>query len=113
MTSQYTHLPLDEPIEFLSASYWISREDIIPYKGQEVLCVVRETSPMSCCDGCCSTGFISILIPGFIIRFKHKKREDGLFVSEVEPIEDEKTIEEIRRVIKKKYNQPQVEFLCP
>lgn len=113
MASQYTHLPLGECVEFLSASYWISQEDKVPYKGKEVLCIVRETSPISCCDGCRSPGFMSILIPGFVTRFKYKKRKDGLFVSEVEPIEDEKVIEKIRRVVQEKYKLQQVEFLCP
>ena len=113
MASQYIHLPLGEPVEFLSASYWVSQEDKIPYKDEEVLCIVRETSPISCCDGGCSPGFTSILIPGFIKKFKYARGEDGLFVSEVEPVENGNVMEEIRKIVLKKYQSSQVEFFCP
>lgn len=109
----YTHLPLNEPIEFVSASYWIAQEDKIPYKDKEVLCIVRETSPITCCGGGCSCGFMSILIPGFIKRFKYKKGDDGLFISDIEPVEDENVMEEIKQIVQEKYNFPQVEFFCP
>jgi len=112
MARQYTHLPLNEPIEFVSASYWISEEDKLPYKDKEVLLIIRETSPISCCGGG-SCGFMSILIPGFVNRFKYARGENGQFISEVEPIEDEDVMQEIKKIIQKKYNSPQVEFFCP
>lgn len=113
MASQYIHLPLNDPVEFISASYWISQEAKLPYKDEEVLCIVRETSCVSCCDGSCSPGFISLLIPGIIRNYKYKKGEDGLFVSEVDPIEDEGVMEEVRKIALEKYPMTQVEFFCP
>ena len=112
MIRQYAHLPLDEPIEYPSASYWVSKEEAIPYKGREVLCIFRETSAIICCAGC-SPGFSSILIPGFIEKLKYKRREDGLFVSDVEPIEDEDMMEDVRKIVRERYNSIQVEFFCP
>ena len=113
MIREYAHLPLNEPIELPAASYWIAEEISIPYKGNEALCIVRETSPMiSCCAGS-SPGFRSVLVPGFIKRLRYKTREDGLVVSDIEPIEDEKAMEELKRVIQQKYNLIQVEFFCP
>jgi hypothetical protein len=114
MTMQHTHLPLGELMEFLSVSYWISQEDKIPYKGKEVLSIVRETSAMlSCCAGGYSPGFRSILIPGFIRKFKYTRGEDGLFISEVEPVEDENVKEEVRKIVLEKYPSSQIEFSCP
>lgn len=113
MANQYTHLPLNEPVEFVCASYWISGEDRIPYKDKEVLCIVRDTSGINCCGGSCSTGFRSLLLPGFIKNFKYKTREDGLFVSEVECIEDKGEMKEIRQIVLEKYPSSQVEFFCP
>jgi len=111
MTKQYTHLPLHELIESLSTSYWISQEDKLPYKDEEVLSIVRETSTMlSCCAGSYSPGFRSILIPGFIKKFKYTMAEDGLFISEVEPIEEERVKEEVRKIVLEKYPSSQVEF---
>ncbi len=112
MIRQYAHLPLDEPVEYTSASYWVSKEEVVPYKDREVLCITRETSPITCCAGC-SPGFSSILIPGFIEKLKYKRREDGLFVSDVEPIEDEDMMEDVRKIIRERYDSIQVEFFCP
>jgi hypothetical protein len=113
MIREYAHLPLNQPVESPAASYWVSQEVSIPYNGNEALCIVRETSPIvSCCAGS-SCGFRSVLVPGFIKRLRYKTREDGLVVSDIEPIEDEKVMEELRRVIQEKYNSIQVEFFCP
>jgi len=111
MSSQYAHLPIGEPVEFISSSYWISQEDKIDYHGREILCIVRETSCITCCDGSYCSGFVSILVPGFIKKYKYKIREDGLSVSEVESIQDEKLIKEIRKIVLEKYPLAQVEFL--
>jgi len=114
MINQYTHLPIGEPVEFLSASYWVVEEDKILYKGEEVLIIVRETSSIiSCCGGGCSPGFTSVLIPGFIKKFKYTKGADGLSISDVEPIEDEETMEAIKKIVLGKYPSSQVEFFCP
>ncbi len=112
---EFAHLPLQEEIEFLAGSYWISEEDKIPYNGREVLCLVRDAGPfISCGTGGCGTqfpGFRSILIPGFVIRHRHKRNEDGLEISEVEPIKDEDTKKDLREIVHQKYGTPQMEFL--
>ena len=113
MIREYAHLPLNEPIELPAASYWVTQEASLPYKDDEALCIVRETSPMlSLCAGS-APGFRSALVPGFIKRLRYKTREDGLVVSDIEPIEDEKVMKELKRVIQEKYSLIQVEFFCP
>ncbi len=113
MIKEYVHLPVEEPVEFLSSSYWVTGEEKIPYEDKELLAIIRETSCMSCCDGACYAPFKSILLPGFIKKYKYRKRDDGLYISEVEPIEDEALMEKIRKIVLIKYPSTQVEFFCP
>lgn len=113
MISEYVHLPLEEPVDFISASYWVSGEEVIPFKDEEFLGIVRETGCVTCCDGSCSTGFRSVLVPGFVKKLKYRTNTDGLFVSEVEPIEDEDVMDEIKKIVLEKYPLTQVEFFCP
>ena len=111
---EFAHLPLQEEIEFLAGSYWISGEDKIPYKGREVLCLVRDAGPFTSCGagGCRQfPGFRSILIPGFVIRHRYKKNQDGLEISEVETINDEDTKKDLGEIVRVKYGTPQLEFL--
>ena len=111
---EFAHLPLQEEMEFLAGSYWISGEDKIPYKGREVLCLVRDAGPFTTCGtgGCRQfPGFRSILIPGFVIRHRYKKNEDGLEISEVEPIRHEDAKKDLGQIVQDRYSTPQIEFL--
>gem|GEM_PF-514087 len=111
---EFAHLPLQQEIEFLAGSYWISEEEKIPYNGREVLCLVRDAGPFTACGvGGCGQfpGFRSILIPGFVIRHRYKKNEDGLEISEVETINDEDTKKDLREIVHQKYGTPHLEFL--
>jgi len=112
---EFAHLPLQEEIEFLSGSYWIAEEDKIPYKGSEVLYLVRDAGPfISCGTGGCGIqfpGFRSVLVPGFVIRHRYEKNKDGLEISEVEPIKDADTKKDLREIAHQKYGTLQIEFL--
>jgi len=111
---EFAHLPLQQEIEFLAGSYWISEEEKIPYEGREVLCLVRDASPFTSCGvgGCGQfSGFRSILIPGFVIRHRYKKNEGGLEISEVETINDEDTRKDLQEIVQQKYGTPHLEFL--
>lgn len=112
---EFVHLPLQEEVDFFSGSYWISGEDKIPYEGREVLCLIRDTTSFTTCSAAgCGTqfeGFRSILIPGFVQRYRYDKNEKGLEVSEVEPIKDEDTKRAIREVVRSKYGTEQIELL--
>jgi Cys-tRNA synthase (O-phospho-L-seryl-tRNA:Cys-tRNA synthase) len=46
-------------------------------------------------------GFITV--PGFVKKWKYKVNEDGLFVSEVERVEDEEERKRITRLLRSRH----------
>jgi len=87
----------------------LNEEGKIPYQGKEVLYYVGVAGlEVSCCG---RGGGAFAKVPGFIVRWRTRKGESGLWVSEVDRIKDEKCQREIIRLLKERYPQVnQVEF---
>lgn len=98
MPSKYTHLKLNEDYATGIAGYYTPQEEVkLEYNGREVLHVIgRAVIEASCC-GVGSWTYNTI--PGYIVDWQNSKNEDGLAVSEVEPITDETARANIRRLI--------------
>ncbi len=97
---RYTHLPEDEDIGPLERFYQ-AREARLEYKGREVLYVVSEATGFTCCDGISSPRIETVNIIGYITRWKYTTNDRGMVVSEIEPIEDEETKQEIKNTLQK------------
>jgi hypothetical protein len=108
MTVTYTHLELSEDINALAGYYTPQKEVRLPYGGREVLYVVSDAVVDSSCCG--TADFKAALIPGYILKWRAEKNEDGLYQSEVEPITDKTAKDSIRRKIREAENVTQVEF---
>jgi len=60
---------------------------------------------------CCGVGGCAYaLVPGFIASWKSERKENGLPVSQVEPIRDEAVQEKIRRSIEQQETVHQIRF---
>ncbi|MDD5338661.1 MAG: hypothetical protein PHG35_04525 [Dehalococcoidales bacterium] len=106
--SKYTHLEPNKDVPTPSGYYVPHKEVRLPYDGREILYVLSEAVVDS---SCCGTGdFNTALIPGYIVKWRGEKNEDGNSVSLVESITDEKTRDVIRKIIKEKENITQTEF---
>ena len=108
-TKTYVHLPLNVSMEMGAASYWIASEDRVPFKGREVLCIVRDTDCITSCCGA-SQGFRSVGVLGYIAEWQAETRNE-FPVSRVEPIAGEEERKELTRALQQKYRIAQVEFL--
>ena len=106
--NKYTHLKLDTPIEALAGHYIPQKEVRLKYKDREVLYVTgRLTVDSSCCGKAdCLYG----LVPGYIVGWQTEKNREGLPVSEVEPITDRATQDDIRKIIRETEQVSQIEF---
>ncbi|MBP1716005.1 MAG: hypothetical protein H6Q42_4208 [Deltaproteobacteria bacterium] len=101
---------MNRPVEFFGGSYIVSEEGKMPCQGKEVLYFVGIAGLEASCCGRSGGAFAKV--PGFIVRWKTRKNESGLAVSEVDRIKDEKRQREIIRLLKEKYPQvTQIEFL--
>jgi hypothetical protein len=106
--STYTHLELNRDIAAPAGYYTPVKEVRTRLDGREVLYVVSQAVIVSSCCG--AADFASVLVPGYIVRWRAGTDKDGLPVSEVEPIKDEKVREQVRRTIRENENITQTEF---
>ena len=106
--NKYTHLELNKDIHSIAGYYTPLKEVRLEYDGRKVLSVLGQAVIES---SCCAAGTLSyVLVPGFIINWQNEKNEDGLPVSEIEPISDKESQNNIRKIIKEAEHISQIEF---
>ena len=106
--SKYTHLELNRDVSTPSGYYTPQKEVRLKYNGREVLYTVSQAVIESSCCG--ASDFNSALVPGYIVRWRVGMNKDGMAVTEVEPIADENTRDDIRKIIKAAEHVSQTEF---
>jgi hypothetical protein len=106
--TKYTHLALNKDVATPSGYYIPCKEVRLKYGGREVLYTVSQAVIES---SCCGAGdFWSALVPGYIIGWRVGKNNDGRPVSLIEPIDDETTRDDIRKIIKDTEHINRTEF---
>ncbi len=108
MNVKYTHLELNKEISCVAGFYTPQKEVRLKYNGREVLYVIGRAVIESSCCGVGNWGYA--LVPGYIVSWQSRINEAGLPVSEVEPISDEETRNNIRQVIQANEVVSQIEF---
>jgi hypothetical protein len=105
----YVHQELNQEVTAIGGYYLLVKEARLPYHGREVLYLVGHAAFDT---ACCGTGGCAYaLVPGFIAKWKHRINEKGLPVSQVEPIQDRYTQEQVRRLIDRREMVHQFRFL--
>ena len=107
MIREYTH-EIGREVRSISGGYEFEREGNLQIDGRKVLYVVGNAVVDSSCCGV--GGCRYALVPGYVRQFKTRQDEQGLWISEVEPIIDMATRQEITRVLKEKEIVQQVQF---
>jgi len=107
---EYVH-ELNEEIRFLAGGYVFEREGWIEKDGKQVLYAVGHAFVDRACCG--TWGCRYAFVPGYMIQHQVRKNERGLWVSEVEPIVEESSKQEIVRILKEKEYVQQVQFYEP
>ena len=107
MSKEYTH-ELHREVRSISGGYTLEKEERITIGSKEVLYVVGNAlADSSCCGfwGCCYA-----LVPGYVVKWKHTKNEEGISISTVEAIAEEHVKREITEFLKEKEGVSQVWF---
>ena len=107
MIREYTH-EIGREVRSISGGYELEKEGKFEIDGREVLYVVGNAVVDSSCCGVWGCRYA--LVPGYVKKFKTRQDEQGLWISEVEPIIDRTTRQEITRVLKEKEIVQQVQF---
>lgn len=97
---EFVHLPEDEDIGQLER-YYRATEGRLEYNGREVLYLISETTGFTCCDGIYCSRLETVNVIGYITRWKYKTNDRGADVSEIEPIDDMYTKQEIKKILQK------------
>jgi hypothetical protein len=107
-TRTYAHIPLDEEVTAIGGYYILEKEVRMPFRGEEVLYVIGMSLIDSSCCGV--TGCKYAIVPGYILDWRSGSNADGLMTTEVQPILDKETRQEITGLIKESDLVQQVEF---
>jgi len=105
---RYTHHELHSEIRSISGGYSYVKEEILSYRGRDLLCIIGEGHVDNSCCGV--GGCIFIDIPGYLLSWKNGKDESGHDVSEVELIVDPEEKREIATILEKSYPLAQIRF---
>ena len=105
---EYTHLTLNEEIEALAGYYKPLKEEQLKYDGRKVLYIIGQLAVESACCG--AGNYAYAVVPGYIRSWKSRKNQDGLSVSEVEPVPAKAAQEGIRKAVQEAEHVSQVEF---
>ena len=107
MYRTYSH-QLGEEVQSISGWYRLHTEGRISFQGKEFLYVVGDGVVDSSCCGV--GGCRYAIVPGRIVRWMSETNEEGVVTSQVEPVSDRRTREELARLISTKEAVTQVQF---
>ena len=109
---KYTHLPLGEDVEAFAGYYTPEKEATLEYNGRKVLYVTGHVVIEATCaeGGCTTANYWYAIVPGYLLQWQNETNQDSLPVSEVEPIDDEKTRNEIKEIILNRESVFKVDF---
>jgi hypothetical protein len=109
-TARYTHLEPGKNVVFGIAGYYTpQQESRLEYSGREVLYIIGQVVLESaCCNA--GTDWVYTLVPGYIVKWQNTRNEEGLPVSEVEPVRDIKEKAGIRQAIQAREETVLIDF---
>jgi hypothetical protein len=107
MAKEYTH-ELNNDIRSIAGGYELEEESVLELDGREVLYALGHGVIDTACCGV--GGCRYALVAGYLTKLKVRQNDQGLWVSEVEPIEDENSRREVTRLISEKEQVNQVQF---
>ena len=109
---EYAHLSLGEDVPAFAGYYMPEKEVRLPFQGREILYVIGQVVIESACQEitCTPGSSYYAMVPGYILRWQYRKNEEGLPVSEIEPITSFKTKKEIEHLIQEHEAVTRVEF---
>lgn len=108
MIEEFAHFPLNEEIHYSTGYIWKSEESTLRYGNEDVLYFVGNTSAMG---GCCAGWYpphMYIMVVGYLRKWQCRTNENGLPVSEIEPIRDPIIREDLIRILRERYKIDEV-----
>lgn len=106
---EYVHQELNQEVAAIGGYYILVEESWIPFQDRAVLYLIGHAAFETTCCG--TGGCAYALVPGFVVEWKWKTGQDGLAISQVEPITDSDMQQQVRRTLMDREPVHQVLFL--
>jgi hypothetical protein len=107
-TVEYIHQGLYEQITAIGGHYVLVKEARLPFHDREILYLVGHAAFDTTCCG--PGGCAYALVPGVVRSWQSSHTEEGLAVSQIEPVREPDTQNEIRRLLEQLETVQQVVF---
>ncbi len=107
MSRDYSH-ELGQEVRSISGGYELDREGTLEIDGRTIVYAVGNAVLDSSCCGFWGCRFA--VVPGIVLRWKHKQNQQGIAVSEVDPIADDQLTKRITELLKQTEGVTQVQF---
>jgi hypothetical protein len=108
LVKEYIHQPLEQEITAIGGHYTVTEELRLPFEGREILYLKGYALLDSSCCGLKGCAFVHV--KGFLVDWKFRKNQEGLELSLVEPVDNERIRSMIRKRIQEKEVFHQVQF---
>jgi hypothetical protein len=108
LVKEYIHQPLEQEITAIGGHYTVTEEVRFPFEGKEILYVKGYALMDTSCCGLKGCAFV--YVKGFLVDWKFRKNQEGLELSLVEPVDNERIRSKIRMRIQEKEVFHQVQF---
>jgi hypothetical protein len=96
--AEHIHQEIGEEIRSIAGYYMVLEEGMLEYNGRDVLYLLEAAAVDTSCCGRGGMGFI--FVPGYLNAIKHRKNEEGKWISDVDRVEGEEDKEKITRQLK-------------
>ena len=110
MAHDYVHLARQGEEIGWEIRFYTAAESTFECNGREVLLVEVEAGGCSFCDGSYAHNLTGANIEGYVLKWKYRENEEGLPVSEIEPIRDKDEQKAIVKILKPRYSVSQINF---
>ena len=97
--TDYVHPQLNTEITAIGGHYMLTNEVRVPFLEKEIIYLVGYAVVDTSCCGAGGCGYARV--PGFLVKYRFKKDNNGDDISLVEPIRDPSMQKEISALIKK------------
>ncbi len=108
MTKTYVHAPVNVTIGPEDRGYWLE-EELLEYKGMDVLCIHSKASSCRFCDGSAISNLYTIFVKGYVVPDRYRVTRNGEVITEFQPI-DVADRPEIDAALREKWGIAQIYF---
>lgn len=99
--AEHVHQPIGEEIRSIAGYYMVLEEAVIQYNDRELLYLVEMAAVDTSCCGSGGMGFI--MVPGYINALKTRRNQEGLWVSDMDRLDNQEDRKEITRLLLEKH----------